>query len=393
MINAVTRIPLAFCFLFFAAGPAFTQTPSDEVKPETTAPSPVANVYVQINSGVNVYNANASGELTLVKGSPFADTGQMEGNNGGYLISVGTDYLHSYKIESNGAVGPQASEINTQSYAGSECGSTFDASIFDHTGQYFSVQLYGSTSNPCSALQTYKVASNGEFTFLGDTVSTDGVHGTAYQQAVSTYSSNDTFAYGAMSTQGATVFDAFKRGAAGDLVENTSFNQSGPTPNPSLGNYEPWVVAADPANHLAAVVDTPFGDSTTMQLASYTINTSTGAVQSTNTYENMPVVEGYPITINMSWAGNLLAVGGGNGLQIFHFNGAAPPTAYSGVLLPKVEIDQLAWDKNNHLYALSYSAGEMYVYTVTATSISGVSGSPYKVEKPYGLIGLIVVPK
>jgi hypothetical protein len=229
MTNAVTRTYLALSLVLFAAGPALTQTPSDEAKPETTAPSPVANVYVQINSGVNVYNANASGELTLVKGSPFADTGQMEGNNGGYLISVGTDYLHSYKIESNGAVGPQASEINTQSYAGSECGSTFDASIFDHTGQYFSVQLYGSTSDPCSALQTYKLASNGEFTFLGDTVSTDGVHGTAYQQAVSTYSSNDTFAYGAMSTQGATVFDAFKRGAAGDLVENTSFNQSGPS--------------------------------------------------------------------------------------------------------------------------------------------------------------------
>ena len=99
MTNVVTRIYLALCFLLFAARPALPQTPSDEAKPQATAPAPIANVYVQTNSGVNVYNANASGELTLVKGSPFADTGQMEGNNGGYLISVGTNTSLTTNIE------------------------------------------------------------------------------------------------------------------------------------------------------------------------------------------------------------------------------------------------------------------------------------------------------
>jgi hypothetical protein len=393
--NALKCINLSLCLALLTPGPAFTETVSDQATTEATTAALVAYVYVQTKAGVNVYDANSSGELTLVKGSPFAESGQMEGINGGYLISVGTDDLHSYKIGTDGAVGSQASEIDTQSYGGSECGTTIDASILNHTGQYFSVQLADTTpsSNSCSSLQTYKAASNGEFTFLGNTVSTDGVHGSVYQQAVSTYSSNDLFAYGSMSTQGANVFDAFKRASAGDLVANTSFSQSGPTPNPSLGTYEPWAVAADPASHLAAVVYTPFGDSTTMQLASYTINNSTGAVQSIDTYKNMPVVEGYPITINMSPAGNLLAVGGANGLQIFHFNGAAPPTAYSGVVLPNVEIDQLAWDRSNHLYLLSFSSGKLYVYTVTTTSIREAAGSPYVAIDPYGFNGLIVVPK
>ncbi|MGD0913331.1 MAG: hypothetical protein ABR928_15675 [Terracidiphilus sp.] len=356
-------INLSLCLALLSAGPAFTQTVSGQATAAATTETPVAYVYVQTNAGVNVYDANSSGQLTLVKGSPFAETGQMEGINGSYLISVGTDYLHSYKFGTAGAVGIQASEIDTQSYGGSDCGTTIDASILDHTGQYFSVQLADTTSsdNSCSSLQTYKVASNGEFTYLGDTVSTDGVHGSVYQQAVSTYSSNDLFAYGSMSTQGANVFDAFKRASAGDLIENAAFSQSGPAPNPSLGPYEPWAVAADPASHLAAVVYTPFGDSTTMQLASYTINDSTGAVQSTNTYENMPVVEGNPITINMSPSGNLLAVGAVGGLQIFHFNGAAVPTAYNRALLPNIEIDRLGWDKSNHLYALSYSSGGLIV--------------------------------
>jgi hypothetical protein len=37
----------------------------------SSAPAPVANVYVQTSPGVMVYNAAANGTLTVVKGSPF----------------------------------------------------------------------------------------------------------------------------------------------------------------------------------------------------------------------------------------------------------------------------------------------------------------------------------
>ena len=85
----------------------------------------MAYVSVQTTQGVNMYNTNAAGALALVEGSLFADTGRMKGSNGGYLISVGTDCLHSYAVGANGAVGDQASEI------GSECGNT------DGTGDIF----------------------------------------------------------------------------------------------------------------------------------------------------------------------------------------------------------------------------------------------------------------
>ena len=98
-------------------------------------------------------------------------------------------------------------------------------------------------------------------------------------------------------------------------------------------------------------------------------------------------------TMNMSPSGKLLAVAGYPGLQIFHFNGAAPITNYSSLLLPTANIDQLGWDNSNHLYALSYATGKLYVYTVTPTSISAVAGSPYTVANAYGIKGLIVVPK
>ncbi len=96
--------------------------------------------------------------------------------------------------------------------------------------------------------------------------------------------------------------------------------------------------------------------------------------------------------MDMSPSGQLLAIAGAPGLQVFHFDGASPITAFGAPLLTSVNIDQLGWDNSNHLYALSYASGELYVYTVTPTSISQAAGSPYKVTGAYGIKGLIVVP-
>ena len=131
-----------------------------------------------------------------------------------------------------------------------------------------------------------------------------------------------------------------------------------------------------------------------LQLASYTIANSTGDITSTNTWENMPIPAITNVSnMSMSPSGKVLALAGHPGLQLFHFNGAAPITTYSSVLLPAINVDQLGWDNNNHLYALSYASQKLYVYAVTPTTITAVAGSPYTVPTAYGVTGLIVVPK
>jgi hypothetical protein len=378
-------------------GVALAQTSTETKESPAATSSPVAYVYVQTSTGINVYDATAAGKLTLVKGSPFALTGLMSGNNGKYLIGVGTDDIHTYTIESNGAVGKQASEIDTQKYSGAACGDTdHQGATLDHTGKYLYVPLWGITNGTafaeCAALQTYKLASNGELTFLGDTESFDGQHQGAYPIGVATISSNDKLAYGVQGQPGATVYLAYKADSAGAQILNATFNVTGPTFNPAVedGNYAPLNMAADPSSHLAVVVNEPFTNGPPPQLASFTINDSTGSITSTNKWTDMPTPAVYPGLLSMSVSGKLLAVGGAPGIQIFHFNGAAPITPYSGVLLPNVTVDQMTWDNNNHLYALSNQSGELYVLTVTPTSISEVSGSPYKVKASGGVI---VVPK
>jgi hypothetical protein len=398
---------LTFCLILMSGGSTFSQT--QDASPETTAAASVTNVYVQVINGVNVYNATTTGELTLVKGSPFTTSGQMEGNNGKFLLSVGTTDIHAYAIESNGAVGKQVSSTNTQDFDGAECGTTSvngspNGSLLDHTGKYFYVQLFGAQyqegNTTCASWQSYQVESNGELEFLNSMEYESWADGSAGASIVPTISGNDEFGYGAFYWEEycCTVFSAFAKIPGGTLETNSAFTEVDPKGDPTGPYYYfPLLVKADPTDHLAVLMysedDLPFGNVGPDQLASYTINGTTGSIVSTNTWRNMPIPEITNISnMSMSPSGKLLALSGNAGLQLFHFNGAEPITTFK-YLLPAVSVDQLGWDNNNHLYVLSYSAEKLYVYTVTPTSTSEVAGSPFTVQNAYGLRGLIVVPK
>jgi hypothetical protein len=121
------------------------------------------------------------------------------------------------------------------------------------------------------------------------------------------------------------------------------------------------------------------------QLATYTISSS-GALGTASTYQNMPSTAIEPIAVlSMAPSGKLLAAGGLNGLQIFTFNGASPMQPYKQ-LLSGVGIEHAYWDNANHLYALSQNRHSLYVFTVTPTSASQAPGSPHNVLGPLNMI-------
>jgi hypothetical protein len=166
-------------------------------------------------------------------------------------------------------------------------------------------------------------------------------------------------------------------------MQNWTFDLSA---NVSPAGYVPFYVTADPTNHLAAIVAYNYDLESydPAQLASYTVD-GQGNLSTTSTATNMPYPNVNPRILNMSPSGKLLAVAGSSGLQVLHFNGATPITPSSGVLT-KAPIDQIHWDNANHLYALSDSTGKLYVYTVTPTSITPASGSPYSITRPNALV-------
>jgi hypothetical protein len=183
-----------------------------------------------------------------------------------------------------------------------------------------------------------------------------------------------------------TIF-GLKRSGSGFLSSISNF--SAPLPTPPTGDfYCPSEVAADPANRVAIALQPVAQDSFLPdggpRIGSFTV-AGNGDLSTTNTSADMPESKvGTALAMSMAPSGKLLAVGGSGGLQIFHFHGSAPPTAATG-LLTGDEIDQMFWDHDNHLYAISTSTNRLFVFTITPTHHHEAHGSPYTVEAPQAL--------
>jgi hypothetical protein len=367
--------PFAFCL-----GVVFPLIAGVECR--ASAATPVAYIYVQTANGVVGYSASSTGALTSIAGSPFKTSGLMAGSTGYAFFSVGTSYIHSYSLASNGAIGGQLSQIDAQSYSGGNCGPAPDGSgaTLDHTGKFlYNVLTNNDYNTGCVAFQTYSIGSGGVLTFHGDTQT-----GASETNGAPHVLVNEKFAYSNQDTGHSFGLMGFVRETNGDL-NLINFTETD-TVNP--GNYYTvGSIAPDPTNHLAAAVYN--GDSEPPSLASYTADSS-GNLTSTNTNAQLPILAYDPV-LSMSPSGTLLAAGGSPmnsgiqpSLQIFHFNGANPITL-DKTLLSNVGINGISWDGSNHLYAISFYTNRLYVFTVTATAIEQAPGSPYTISAPNSL--------
>jgi hypothetical protein len=390
------------------------------------AASPVAYVFVQEDSSqtgdnapspISVYSAASDGGLIKLKGSPFKQiAGVMVGNNGKHIVTLDAGYLHSYAVSSEGAIGAQVSEINTQLYTGTGCAGVppfqWAQSSFakmDHTGEYVymitnGTNLYGTPVQVCSALQTFKVSSSGLLTFQNNFLTYD-------DQAILglTVTGNNKFAIltGQNGFTGILVYTTLSHGSNGDLnpapnvaAFDTTPNTSSPTPKTGTDSYYAWPQwgeSPDPTDHFAVEVEDVFGcesipeaaagtneagcDSGNSYLASYTMS-SKGILSTTNTWENMPIVQGQACCLDnmlLNPAGTKLAVSSG-GVQLFKFNGANPMTPLGSPIVSTYGgLIPMQWDKDNHLYALNSQSGRLHAWTVTDKGAVEVSGSPYTV--------------
>jgi hypothetical protein len=376
------------------------------------AQSPVAYVYVaqtpQTTSEsydtqpIYAYQVTADGKATPIEGSPFTQiSGEMVGTNGTHFITLGyggdqnfgpLNYLFSYDVASNGAIGKQVSEINTQLYSGGTCpvnDGQYPASgaELDHTGQYLYVPYCG------DAVQTYKIAkSTGDLTFQSATIYNPPFMS---DSGLPKLSGNSAFAYNqTIIEQGPSEdpgyfdgFAAFARESDGSLEWRGVPTVTGPSlPENDYPDFT-GVLTDDPTNHFAVLLgigkfippDTWAGAFIGCALASYTMGTD-GQLTSTNTYDNMPRLPACGQEMLLSPNGKVLAVlsNGGGSLQFLHFNGAEPITPFTAVASASGDyFGTMAWDASNHLYALNSFSGKLHVYTVNSTDVVEAHGSPY----------------
>ncbi|MGA8430967.1 MAG: hypothetical protein WB729_14180 [Candidatus Sulfotelmatobacter sp.] len=344
------------------------------------ANSAAAFVYVSSStsngsSQINAYAAAPNGKLTEVSGSPFAEPGSYLAVSRKWLVSTDSVNIYTFSIAASGAL-TQVSTINAQQFNGYNDGGPVSL-FFDRSGAtLYDEDIYGNNG----ANNTYQFfdvnQTTGALSFLGATSSASP----EFETPLSFIGSN-AVGYGSSCYHGYQTIYGFSRSSDGSL---TDLNFNPPTPAAATGVYCPYLAAANTTNNVAVSL-TPTQDGMAIigpaQLGVYSADSS-GTLTTTSTYENMPKVgAGSPNAMVASPSGKLLAVAGTKGLQIFHFNGANPITHYT-YLLTTDSIDQLSWDNENHLYAISQSAGKLYVFTVTPVSFGQAPGSPYAISSP-----------
>lgn len=364
----------------------------------------VAYVYVASSpsAGPNTihgYYASSTGALTAMPGSPYAvakckvsscGVGSLA-LNGKWLFGTDGYDIDVYSMAANGALKQTATDPvgfldNSQNPpipAGGP-GSVF----LDHTGATLYdafINLNGTENN---GYQAYAIdEQNGKISLINQ------VSGGPEYGSTLTFASNNEFAYSSSCYHGTPDIFGFQRMKDGGLA---TLNESAPFPKPYTGYfYCPYLAAAAPSDHLAVAVqstpDDEYQGSGPYQIASYTVNASNGNLTTTNnTYANMPSAKvGQPYVYWLSPDGKYLAVGGANGLQVFHFNGAAPLTAFTGLLTGDA-INQLWWDSAGHLYAVDETDGKLFVFSVTAAGATAAPGSPHAIA---GAAGVMVMSK
>jgi hypothetical protein len=348
----------------------------------STTPSTAAYVYIQIQGpqgAVYGFRASSTGRLSTIPGSPFKPAGQIVGGTPTKFFTLGKDLIHSYGIASNGAIGSQLSQIPIYDYAGSRCGDPRYAqaqAVLDHSGEYIYVLLQYGGDGSCAAYQSYRINSGGSFTFDGDTEENWGPQSGPNSPSVDLPSilGNESFAFADEVDGHLSAPIGFRRTSAGTL-ELMQFTES----DPALcdGQYNAYGPDASPTGSYLILQLYPCW-SNPPQFGSYTV-ASNGNISTTNTTSNMPrsAIDNPHTTFSPS--GDLLVAYGGE-IEIYRFNGAAPLILWR-TLLSGNWVSQVAFDKSNHLYAIS-GDNKLYVFTVTPTSVTESSsiniGSPFK---------------
>ncbi|HUD66379.1 MAG TPA: hypothetical protein VMQ17_17460 [Candidatus Sulfotelmatobacter sp.] len=355
-----------------------------------SAAKPVAYVYISstpVSGSPNVINgfeASSTGQLTPVTGSPFqANDGVLSVNgNKLYGINSSATFLDGYSIAVDGGL-TYLTSTDYALYNANGCG--FAGWVFsDRTGtDLYALNFDGDCAN--NAYQSFRVNPSSELTYLGSGSGGAGSFSGVYLPL--TFLGNNKYGYEA-TNNGCFYYQVwgFQRTNNGDLVDGGT-GATLPSPPPGYRGYIADFTASDSTNHVAIAMEPanpPGCSGASVQVGSFTAD-SNGNLSTTNTNSDMPPIAiSYIDDMKISPSGKLLAVGGTGGLQILHFNGPNPPTNYSGLLTTDA-ITQMFWDDDQHLYAISPSAGRLHVYTITTTKYQEAPGSPYPITQPFAI--------
>jgi len=291
-------------------------------------------------------------------------------------------HLDTYRINTDGTFTKVDSTLDQSA---TQCHCEVGAAMTDRFGLNLYVVVLDQDNS--SWLETYSIdQATGQLHYLSPG---GGMQGPGWGYALEAASGDDHYIYGDFCAYGPCEIGYSSRSTDGSIIGDTGTGGAvkGLTPPPGV-MYSMYALQTDPWNHLVAVLSS-YDDDKMMpldvpsRLVTFTINPD-GTLTTTNTATDMTQPADQPMSaMSLSPSGKQLAIAGQNGLQIFNFNGAAPPTPATGVI-PTDSITQLLWDNHHHLYGLSYSH-KLYVFDVTPGGVVPAPGSPHSEPNALGM--------
>lgn len=373
-------LSLASAFTLFAAlvSPAMAQSSK-----------PVAYAYVSTPLAVEGFAVAANGRLTPLPGSPYPGIALTHMSIAkGYLFGSGADAntVYSFAIRSDGSLA-LADLVDAGVY--DQC-SQMKSTQVDHTGSTLYVMEIGCSGQSPYNIQAYQISSTGMLQFVGNIAEGGpGIQQTGASQLY--FTGNNQYAYRLQCLNPPpleNVIWGYKRASTGyldwlDFEVNGSLEET----------IEDCYIVTDDFNHVAVAMkrydyeEGSYVYDGFAKVDSMTVEAD-GTLSSTHGYDvrGIDLANGTVTAMSISPAGNLLAVGG-QGFQIYHFNGGNPIEYYSSALQPNNRFEEFGWDKSSHLFALSTDG--VRVYNITPASYSEAPGSP--LEIPGGASSLIVM--
>jgi hypothetical protein len=378
MLYRSLSLASAFTLLAALVSPAIAQSSN-----------PVAYAYVSTPLAVEGLAVAANGRLTPLPGSPYPGIALTHMSiSKGYLFGSGADAnsVYSFVIHSDGSL---ALADLVDAGLNDPC-SKMKSTQVDRTGSTLYVMQTECPGNSAYNIQAYQISSTGTLQFMGNIV--EG--GSDIQQSGPSqlyFTANNKYAYQIECVNPPpleNVLWGFKR-------ESTGYLDGLPILLNGLleETIEDCSIVTDDFNHVAIAMkryeyeNGAYVYDGFAKVDSMTLETN-GTLSSTHGYDvqGIGLANGDVTAMSISPAGNLLAVGG-QGFQIYHFNGGNPIESYSSVLQPNNQFEEFGWDKSNHLFALSTDG--VRVYNITPASYSEAPGSP--LEIPGGAGSLIVM--
>jgi WD40 repeat protein len=356
---------------------------------QTTTPSPsfvyVSNTPVNSsNNYINGYTVAPDGSLTVIDGTPYyaEETDITVAQNTLFGIDKNVPSIDAFSIAADGAITYLTSTDYAQ-FNPDDCGGAGWVFPDRSATDIYAMEFDGDCAN--NTYESFATEPSGSVGNLGVVNGGAGSFNGVYLPAA--FLGNNQFAYEA--TNNSCMYSsvsAFERTPSGLL---TSSNATTTLPDPPDGYraYYPTMLGADPTNHVAIAlwpVNPPGCSTAPLQIGVFTAD-SAGNLTTTDTSATMPsTLVGDVDDLKISPAGDMLAVAGSAGLQVFHFNGASSVTEYTN-LLTSDPISEMFWDRSNHLFALSQSSNKLHVFNVNGSMATEAPGSPYVINAPIHL--------